>query len=94
MASQFDALLWKGSPHATTIQGGGIAIFGLAYLRCGIELRLHGVFATHCAVAIFSIPLVFYVLESAGTAPAPKLVLGFVKDIIPNKSLDPAPFPR
>ena len=35
-AVSVDALLWKGSPNATTIQRIGIAVFGLTFLFCGI----------------------------------------------------------
>ena len=31
-----DALLWRGSPEATTVQRVGIAIFGLLFLSLGL----------------------------------------------------------
>lgn len=35
-AVSVDALLWRGSPNATTIQRIGMAVFGLAFLFSGI----------------------------------------------------------
>ncbi len=53
-----DAVLWKGSRDATTVQRVGIAIFGLAYFTAGLSFA-YMAYSRHSAViGIFSIPLI------------------------------------
>ena len=51
-----DALLWKGSRDATTVQRVGIAIFGLALLSAGLNFAYMSYSRHSAVIAIFSIP--------------------------------------
>ena len=53
-----DALLWKGSRAATTVQRVGIAIFGLAYFAAGSSFAYIAYSRHNAGIAIFSIPFI------------------------------------
>ncbi len=51
-----NALLWKGSRDATTVQRVGIAIFGLALLSAGLNFAYMSYSQHSTVIAIVSIP--------------------------------------